>query len=743
MHPTASAQSPVTSVSAEAPTWRQRAASGVTKGVTTAMTHWRPALALALAVLGIAAGGRWASQNELDNQWDALRRSGEVQVLALRGVATRYSYLPHTVALQPLVTTLLRQPASPAVRAQANAYLEDVNRQAGSDALYVLAPDGMTLAASNWGTPRSFVGHNYGNRPYFQDALAGRSGRFYGVGKTTGEPGLFVSAPVREGGQVIGVVAVKVSLQPIVETWNQLRDPVMLLDELGIAFLGSVPSWLYQTSRPLSEAESRRVQAQDQYGANWRPAPLPWETGRMEGEPGLEIRVAPDGKRYLALHEALPDLDWTLVLMADRHALDAARRQAWALLSLAAAVLVLGTLYWDLREQRLRETRLARTELERRVQERTNELQQAHAFRQSMEDSLLVGMRARDLDGRIIYVNAGFCDMVGYGAQELIGRLPPYPYWHPDDLDRHWEDNEQALAGKASPAGFESRLRHRDGHDVVTMVYTAKLVDGHGRHVGWMSSVVDITEQKRVEDAQRQRDAQLQRVQRVVTVGEMASTLAHELNQPLGALVNYAAAARAFATQQRYELMDESLGALSAQAQRAADFIGRIRQWVRQHPETWETLDLNDVVQQSLGLLLKAEARRLGVPVRVVPAAQAAWVRGDHVLLEQVVINLGNNALQAMQGAGLQDAELVLTLDVGADSVELQVLDRGPGLPEGAIDRIFDPFFTTREQGLGLGLNICRTIVESMGGQLRAGNRSGGGAVFAMTLPRSTEEPHP
>lgn len=708
-------------------------------GVRRAPAHWRAAFAVVLALVGVFAGGEWAARQELDNQWDNLRRSGEVQVLALRGVATRYSYLPHTVALHPLLAALLRQPRSPAVRAEANAYLEGVNRRAGSDALYVMAPDGTTLAASNWATPRSFVDQNYGNRPYFQDALAGRSGRFYGVGKTTGEPGLFVSAPVREGQQVIGVVAVKVSLQPIVDTWNQLRDPVVLLDERGIAFLGSIPAWLYKTSRPLSEAETRAVQTVDQYGPQWRPQALPWQSDRLEGEPGVEIQVL-EGQRYLALHEALPDLDWTLVAMADRRAVDAARHRAWVLLSLAAAVLVLGTLYWGLREQRLRETRQARFDLERRVQERTHELQQAHAFRQSMEDSLLVGMRARDLDGRIIYVNAGFCDMVGYRADELVGRLPPYPYWHPDDLDKHWEDSDTALAGKAATTGFESRLRHRDGRDVVTMVYTARLVDGGGNHVGWMSSVVDITEQKKAEELQRQRDAQLQRVQRVVTVGEMASTLAHELNQPLGALVNYAAAARSFAAQHRYELMDESLAALSAQAQRASDFIGRIRQWVRQHPAQWETLDLNDVVAQSLALLLRAEARRLGIPVRIEAAGSPARILGDRVLLEQVVINLGNNALQAMQGAALPSAELALCVNIDNDQVRLQVLDRGPGLPEQDTDRIFEPFYTTREHGLGLGLNICRTIVESMGGHLVAGNREGGGAVFIMTLPLWSEE---
>ena len=103
------------------------------------------------------------------------------------------------------------------------------------------------------------------------------------------------------------------------------------------------------------------------------------------------------------------------------------------------------------------------------------------------------------------------CDMVGYRADELIGQLPPYPYWHPDDLDRHWNDSDTVLAGNAFPQGRENRLRHRDGSDVYTMFYTTRLIDGSGQHIGWMSSVVNITAQKRAEEQQQQRETQLQR----------------------------------------------------------------------------------------------------------------------------------------------------------------------------------------------------------------------------------------
>ena len=733
------------------------------------MTRLRQALRGAgpmAAVLGVAAllvvgAGEWATRYERDNQWDNLRRSGEVQALALRGVATRYSYLPFTAAQQPLITQLLHNPGAQSLRSDANAYLQAINANAGSDTLYVMNTDGLTVASSNWDTPASFVGHNYRNRPYFRDALLGQPGRFYGVGKTTGEPGLFASAPVVENGRVIGVVAVKVAMQPIVDTWVQLRDPVFVTDERGIIFLGSVAPWLYKTTRPLPRPEVQQVQFDEQYGGQWTPQPVLWQTHEAGDQPGAELLIPDTGKRYLAFEEHLPDLGWTLTLTADSRAVTLARQQAWALAALASGLLVLGALYWQLRERRLAENRQARVQLEQRVLERTQELQQAQAFRQSMEDSLLVGMRARDLEGRIVYVNAAMCEMVGYSASELIGTLPPYPYWHPDDLARHWSDVEIVQAGQVSPQGRENRLRHRDGHDVYTMFYTARLIDGDGRHVGWMSSVVDITAQKRAEEQQQQREAQLQRVQRVITVGEMASTLAHELNQPLAALVNYAAAARSLAAQGRTELLGDTLAALSSQALRAADIVGRIRRWVRQQPQVREPCDLNAAVDQSLALLLRAEARRQGIPVRVDLVSGQLPVSADRVLIEQVVLNLGLNALQAMQalqqggagalpgkadaaiGAGTTAPELLLRTATDARFASLQVIDRGPGLPAEIAQRLFEPFFTTRADGLGLGLNICRSIVESMGGELLARNRDDGvtGAVFEIRLPRLPDSP--
>jgi PAS domain S-box-containing protein len=699
---------------------------------------WPPLLGvfgLASMALLIAWSGQWVAAREASFQTDSLRRAIDIHVLGLREAAARYSYLPEVVARQPDIVGVLQEPSRADLKARANQYLAAVNRRAGSEALYVMDAQGTTLAASNWNDPMGFVGESYANRPYFMDARNGRSGFFYGIGKTTGVPGLFLAAPVRLQGVVIGVVAVKVSLLPLASAWAASRDPIVLTDANGIVFLSSVNAWMFQSRNGLTEPALAWVRRHQQYGDRQTFVLLPWAEERSTERADYLIRAPLDGRprQFLAVDEKLPEFGWTLTVMADYTPVAVARWLTWALGALGAAVLLLGGLYWRLRERRFAEQRDARRMLEVRVSERTRELQDAQAFRQAMEDSLLVGMRARDLQGRIIYVNQALCDMVGYSKEELMGRLPPYPYWHPDDLDKHWRDSDAALRGGAALTGFESRVRHRDGHDVDTMVYTAPLIDAAGAHQGWMSSVVDISAQKRVEELQRQHDAQLQHSGRLASLGEMASTLAHELNQPLMALSNFASAAKAFAEQGNQPLLVSSLEDIAAQAQRSGEIVRRIRGFVRQRTAGVEPCALNDVVANVLALL-KPEIRHRDVRVATRLQPELPGISGDRVLLEQVLLNLVLNGVQAMQDMPAERRVVEIVTRQGDGVLQLQVSDQGPGIPPEVANHLFEPFFTTRAEGLGLGLNICRTIVESHGGRLSFRNQPDGGAVFTVEL---------
>jgi PAS domain S-box-containing protein len=345
-------------------------------------------------------------------------------------------------------------------------------------------------------------------------------------------------------------------------------------------------------------------------------------------------------------------------------------------------------------------------------------------------------MRARDLQGHIIYVNHAMCDMIGYTTDELMGRLPPYPYWHPDDTEDHWRANDAALSGRAELTGFEARVRHKDGHDVITMVYTAPLIGANGQHSGWMSSVVDITAQKKAEEQQRIQVEQIQHAQRKASLGEMASTLAHELNQPLMAMANFASAAKAFSEQNRTALVIENLDAIKEQAQRAKDVMDRIREPARQQTPGFQPCDVNDAIGNVLALL-KFEVRQRKARVEISLTSPLPPIIADRVLLEQVVMNLIMNALQAMHT--MPPVQRVVGVFTGMDGTRLvvRVTDHGTGIAPEVAHKLFEPFFTTKKNGLGLGLNICRTIVEGHGGRLVAENGTTGGAVFSVYLPVS------
>ena len=697
--------------------------------------RWSSMLVLISAVLLSAAAGQWAAQREIRQQVDALRSSLDVYALGLRSVATRHSDLPYAVAQHLDVLALLRTDKAANLTAQVNQYLESLNRHANSDALYVMNLEGVTVAASNWNTANSFMGQNYASRPYFQDALQGRRQLFYGIGLTTAVPGLFIAEPVRDAGQVVGVVAVKVSLREIEKAWGNLSTPVMLSDSRSIFFLGTIADWKYQSRQPLSTKDTDWVLRNKQYGNRASFPAVNWKTEQNAGQSHyvIESRVEKQVARYLALDEALPELGWTLTIMTDYTPVVKARLLTWLFGGLAAGVVFLGWLNWRLREQRLVENKHARLMLETRVSERTRELQDAHAFQKSMENSLLVGMRARDEDGRIIYVNAALCDMTGFSAQELIGQLPPYPYWHPEELDKHWRDNKAAMAGHAALTGFESRIKHRDGHDVHTMVYTAPLVDASGRQKGWISSVVDVSEQKRAEVRLRLHDEQLQRSGRLASLGEMASTLAHELNQPLMAMSNFSSAAKAFALQGNHALLIDTLDDITHQGQRCADIMRRIRGFVRPRTSGTEACNLNAVVRNVLALLTP-ELRHQQTRVIFNPFDNLPDVLGDQVLLEQVVLNLVMNSYQAMQDMPLSQKVIEIETFMSSHVQGVRVADAGTGINAEVASQLFEPFFTTKLQGLGLGLNICRTIVESHRGQLDFENRPGGGTVFTLQL---------
>jgi C4-dicarboxylate-specific signal transduction histidine kinase len=237
----------------------------------------------------------------------------------------------------------------------------------------------------------------------------------------------------------------------------------------------------------------------------------------------------------------------------------------------------------------------------------------------------------------------------------------------------------------------------------------------------------------------RQHQAELAHAARLNTLGEMAAGLAHELNQPLAAIVNYArgCALRLRAGEVDREQLIEVIEEMSEQALRAGEVLRRIREFARSGELHRERLDPNELVREA-ARLAAVDARRLGVAMHLEPCADAPAVDVDRIQVEQVILNLVRNGFEAMQGAPRRPRELAIrTSTTALGDIEIAVSDTGAGLPEDVAVRVFDPFFTTKPDGLGLGLAISRTIIEAHGGRLWASNGSPG-ATFRFTLPAAT-----
>ena len=381
-------------------------------------------------------------------------------------------------------------------------------------------------------------------------------------------------------------------------------------------------------------------------------------------------------------------------------------------------------------------------------------LAEALAFRRAMEDSLVTGLRARDVRGRITYVNPAFCTMVGFNAGELVGSDPP-PYWPPERIDEYRQRTAERLKLARDPAvqreGFETQFMRRNGERFPVMIYEAPLLDRVGHHAGWMSTVLDVSAQRRMEELSRQQQERLQATARLATVGEMASLLSHELNQPLAAIASYATGSLNLVTDAEREpatavetvgLLRQALERIAEQAERAGRVIKSVHAFVRRRERSREAIPADLLIEAVLPLV-SLQARKSGTRIEVDCPSPAPRVWADRTMVEQVLLNLTRNGIQAMESETTPLDERVLTLRVARVHqrwVRFEVIDHGPGIPAEVAGRLFTPFFTTRAEGMGLGLSLCRTVIEQHGGALDFGPANPGsatapGTAFRFTLP--------
>jgi PAS domain S-box-containing protein len=503
-------------------------------------------------------------------------------------------------------------------------------------------------------------------------------------------------------------------------------------------------------------------------------------------------------------------------------------------------------------------------------------------FRRAMENSMLTGMRAMDTEGRITYVNPAFSAMTGFTEAELVGRLPPFPYWPADRVEENSRLLQQELQGRSPAGGIEVKVMRKDASIFDARMYVSPLVDSRGQQTGWMTSMTNITEAKRIRDqlsasherfttvlegldaavsvlsvqqgellfanrsyrlwfgadpkghaqlagqalalpflpasddgddnvdslsglpteqltaagadprevyieslkkwfdvrsrylqwtdgrlaqmliatditarrrVEEQASRQAERAQvtsRLVTMGEMASSVAHELNQPLAAITNYCngMVSRVRAESIGKDDLIEALGKTSRQAERAAQIIQRIRSFVKRSEPQRQMATVRTLVDEALELA-GIELRRRNVALTTYVAQRLPPLSCDPILVQQVILNLLKNAAEAIDSAQLPATRRHVELRVvprhtaeEGGVIEFSVTDQGPGVREDVLARLYEAFFSTKAEGLGIGLALCRSIIESHRGRMRAANLYNGDSVvgcrFAFTLPVET-----
>jgi PAS domain S-box-containing protein len=356
-----------------------------------------------------------------------------------------------------------------------------------------------------------------------------------------------------------------------------------------------------------------------------------------------------------------------------------------------------------------------------------SDLQEREAKVRRLVDANIIGIVIIDLGGRVIEANDAFLGMVGYEREDLIsGRmlwtdLTP-PEWRAGDVKRV---DEVKLTGTLRP--FEKEYFRKDGSRVPVLVGVARFEETGNQAVAF---VIDLTERKRAE-------AELVHANRIATMGQLSASIAHEVNQPIAAtLMNAGTAGRWLARQPpNLEGAKQSIDRIISDGKRAAEIVSRIRDFSKKTSSQKGDLEINEAILEIM-ILTRAAMSEHSVLVTMQLSEGLPPILGDRVQLQQVMLNLIMNAIEAMSEVREGSRELLIsTSEVESGGVLVAVSDSGPGLPPASLARIFEAFYTTKSSGLGMGLSICRSIVEAHGGRLWATPNEPHGAVFCVTLP--------
>ncbi|MDF0749829.1 ATP-binding protein [Marinobacter sp. 71-i] len=676
----------------------------------------------------------WLMRYEINQaKADSLQRLGAYKT-SLLATIDRHLYLPRVLASDPrIVNSLgsLEEGEAPSPGGfPTSRLLEQINRKAGSDEIFLMDPDGTTHYSSNYTTEDSFVGMNYGFRPYFRDALAGAPGFYFAVGATSGIPGLFLSAPVyAESGKTQGVIVVKIDLRKLEQSWKASGDAVWVTDKRGIIFLASSAKWHYTTLQPLSDEVKSELAETRQYG-NGPITPLKRVT-EWQSDDWSTLDLNADGPQ-LVFGSSIPGYPWQM-----HHRMPLAEVQTqvqWkqSMTVLLYAGLAVGSLFYRERRRRTHaQNALARLTAERESHQR--------AIIQNTDVGLL------NLDDRFrpLYLNERARRLFRLGSDDTFS--------DPSELIQPWHP-EEAGNGSSRAEGVSS-----DGNRF-PILYTLNPIRV-GEHNEFILTVQDVTEltaaQQALQEAnrvlehrvqERTRDleeaqAELAQNQKLAALGRMSAAIAHEINQPITALSNFVASSQMLLARNKIESVNENFLKIEGLVARLSKLSRQLRIFSGKRNTGSAFVSLQAPVHYALELLGQRLASEQVECHQSLPCDYQ--VRANAMVLEQIIVNLLTNAVDALDGQA--DARIdirLIELETSPGKVSLSIEDNGPGMGDEQLSHVFEPFFTTKPmgKGLGLGLAISYSLACDIGAELTVSSRPGKGTCFSLILPIASAE---
>ena len=629
----------------------------------------------------------------------------------------------------------------PAAIEQANKTLDRYQSAAGASVCYLMNKEGLTIATSNRKDRHSFVGQYYRFRPYFQQALAGSRGFYYGLGATSGQCGFYISYPVRDmADRVIGVVAIKKVLEDLGNNLQQYRW--FLIDRRGIILASSNPETRLKTLWRLDSAIENQLLVTGQFGAG------PFEP--VFKEPILDkAEVMMGNNRYLVT-EYVTEYDGLSVILLWPTKQMAVYRTFGIILTLSIGFLLIGFLITIFILKRS-----------------ADKLHDSERHLYDIINFLPDATMAIDVNKRITIWNHAIEEMTGVSAKEMIGKgdyaymIPFYGVARPQLMDLCWDPNHEIAASYPYLSREGDNLMAEvfcnglyGGKGAYVWIKVAPLRDAGGRLVGAIQSIRDVTNLKRSEEERQRLRERLVRAEKMESLGTLAGGVAHDLNNVLGVLVGYSELLQDKIP--RESPLRRYVNNILQSGLRGAAIIQDLLTLARRGVAASEVVNLNRIVTDYL-LTPEFEKLRSTYP-RVIfkndLEENLLNIKGSPIHLAKTVMNLVSNAAEAMTDSGdvlIRTENRYLDTPVrGYDDLQagdyavVTVSDNGKGIPAQDIGKIFEPFYTKKvmgRSGTGLGLAVVWGTVKDHGGYIDVQSEEGNGSVFSLYFPVTREAP--